>query len=248
MGSTKEIEVITSQQVRISYELAAVGDRIMGLILDLVALAVISALLELILSIIGSALDIHIEEWVEVLIIAPVFFLYTPIMELFNNGQSLGKVLMRTKVIAVNGKNPELIDILIRWAFRILDIWFTLGSLGILLITSSGRAQRLGGRLSNTAVVRLSPRRHIELEQLMRIDNRADYSPQFPSVRLLEEHEMLALKSALDRYRQHRNEAHLSALVLAAERVKKFIDVDPGNMNVSEFIERLIQDYVVLTR
>lgn len=248
MGSTKELEVITSQHVRINYELAAVGDRIMGLIIDLVALAMVSALLELILSVIGSALAIRIEEWVEILIIAPVFFLYSPMMELFNNGQSLGKVLMRTKVIAVNGKNPELIDILIRWAFRILDIWFTLGSLGILLITSSGRAQRLGDRLSNTVVVRLSPRRHIELEQLMRIDNRTEYSPQFPSVRLLEEDEMLALKSALDRYRQHRNEAHLSALVLAAEQVKKFIDVDPGNMNVSEFIERLIQDYIVLTR
>lgn len=239
----KTIDVITTQNVRIEYELAGVWDRILAFLVDLAALGALLTILSIALGVIGVQ-----AQWVFLIVLLPPVIFYTPLMEFFNNGQSLGKMAMRLKVLQVDGKHPELLDIIIRWAFRFLEIWMTLGSMAIILISTGDLSQRLGGRLSNTTIVRLNVRRHLLLDQLLEIEDLSQYTPRFPQVRQFNEQEMLVMKSALDRYETYRNPAHAEAVKDVVERVKAFTGMEPGEMSPSVFLRTLIQDYVVLTR
>ena len=124
----------------------------------------------------------------------------------------------------------------------------TLGSMAIILISTGDLSQRLGGRLSNTTIVRLNVRRHLLLDQLLEIEDLSQYTPRFPQVRQFNEQEMLVMKSALDRYETFRNTAHAEAVNNVVERVKAFTGMEPGELSPSVFLRTLIQDYVVLTR
>lgn len=244
----KKIDVITTQNVRIEYELAGLGDRILAFILDQIVISTALFILQLSIIFLMASFNSRFEEWVFILVLAPIYIFYTPAMEILNNGQTLGKMALRIKVLNLHGKNPEVLDFLVRWAFRLIDIWFTLGSLASMLIVSGDYAQRLGGRLSNTTLVRLSPKQNLTLSQLLEIESLKNYEPTFPQVRQLNEGEMLTLKNALDRYKTHKNDSHKVALLEAVERVKEFTGIDQGDMKTIPFIRTLIQDYVVLTR
>jgi uncharacterized RDD family membrane protein YckC len=239
----KTIDVITTQNVRIEYELAGVWDRILAFLIDLAVLGALLTVLSLTLGVLGVQ-----AQWVFLIVLLPPVIFYTPLMEFFNNGQSLGKMAMRLKVLQVDGKHPELLDIIIRWAFRFLEIWMTLGSMAIILISTGDLSQRLGGRLSNTTIVRLNVRRHLLLDQLLEIEDLSQYTPRFPQVRQFNEQEMLVMKSALDRYETFRNTAHAESVKDVVERVKAFTGMEPGELSPSVFLRTLIQDYVVLTR
>ena len=239
----KKIDAITTQNVRIEYELAGVWDRILAFIIDQAVIGAGIFIVSLFLGLINVGAD-----WVYLSTLLPIFIFYTPCMEFFNNGQTVGKMALKLKVLQVDGKHPELLDIIIRWVFRFLELWMTLGSMAVILISSGDLSQRLGGRLSNTTVVRLLPRRGLILSQLLEIEKRENYTPRFPQVRQLSEQEMLVLKSCLDRYTRFKNEAHKEALLEAVERVKTFTGIDPEEMKPVTFVKTLIQDYVVLTR
>lgn len=244
----KKIDVITTQNVRIEYELAGLGNRILAFLLDQAVIWTIMILISLLIAFFSSSSGTEPEEWAFILFMGPIYIFYTPAMEILNNGQTIGKMALKIKVLNLHGKNPEVLDYLIRWTFRLVDIWFTLGSLAAMLIVSGDFAQRLGGRLSNTTLVRLSPKKQLALEQLLDIDRIQDYEPRFPQVRLLNEEEMLILKNALERYNEHQNESHKASLIRAVSLVKEFTGIDQGEMNTIPFVRALIQDYVVLTR
>jgi len=201
----KKIDVITTQNVRIEYELAGLGARLFAFLLDQIVIWMGIFILQLVLLFFISTQYSSPEEWLYIMLFAPVYIFYTPAMEILNNGQTVGKMALRIKVLNLHGKNPEVLDYLIRWSFRLVDIWFTLGSLASMLIVSGDFAQRLGGRLSNTTLVRLSPKKNLVLDQLLEIDRIQNYEPRFPQVRQLNESEMLTLKSALERYKKYKN-------------------------------------------
>ncbi len=244
----KKIDVITTQNVRIEYELAGLGARLFAFLLDQIVIWMGIFILQLVLLFFISTQYSSPEEWLYIMLFAPVYIFYTPAMEILNNGQTVGKMALRIKVLNLHGKNPEVLDYLIRWSFRLVDIWFTLGSLASMLIVSGDFAQRLGGRLSNTTLVRLSPKKNLVLDQLLEIDRIQNYEPRFPQVRQLNESEMLTLKSALERYKKYKNPAHRTALLKSVEKIKEFTGIDQGEMKTIPFVRALIQDYIVLTR
>ena len=145
-----KIDVITTQAVRIEYELAGIGGRILAFIVDLAVMGAVIFFVAFFLWLININAD-----WVYLVTLFPIFIFYTPCMEFFNNGQPVGKMALMLKVLQVDGKHPELLDIIIRWVFRFLEIWMTLGSTVVILVSSGELSQRLGGRPSNTRVVRL---------------------------------------------------------------------------------------------
>jgi len=249
----KQIQVITTQNVRIAYELAGLGDRILAFCIDQIVIGtgmwLMGMLVGLATGIFGGGSESQNSfVWAIILFVVPIYLFYTLAMETLNSGQTLGKMALRIKVIDVDGKNPEVLDFIIRWTFRMVDIFFTAGSLACMLIVSGDRAQRLGGRLSNTTVVRLIPRKTLNLDQLLDIERLKDYTPTYPQIRQLDEQEMLTLKAALDRYKKYQNKAHREALFAAVKRVKDYTGIEQGKENTMPFVRTLIQDYVVLTR
>jgi uncharacterized RDD family membrane protein YckC len=246
--ATKSIEIITTQNVSITYELASSRDRIVAFILDVI----IKSGGLMLLSILVNSLPYDLIESLGLLIL---YFVYLPVafflwlaMEIFMNGQTLGKRAMKIKVVKLNGKQPDLYDYLLRWSFRIADIYLTLGLPAVLLIDSTAHSQRLGDIMANTTVVRTSNRLNVKLKDLMRIERKQDYEVRYPAIKNASEQDMLLLKSILEQFQKHKNAAHWNAVLAASEKMQEFMGLQELPQDRLLFLRTLIKDYVVLTR
>jgi len=96
---------------------------------------------------------------VQVIMLTALFALiYFTLAEAYWHGQTLGKKFLRIQVTRLDGSRCGLGPALWRNLIRIVDA-FALYLVGIILILTSGRRQRLGDRLAHTVVVRKAPRR-----------------------------------------------------------------------------------------
>src|SRR5688500_18553108 len=163
----KNIEIITTQNVALQYELAGLRDRANAFIIDLDFLAFSLS----ILSAIGYSIFSHSPtgQTVVSIVLSCIFIFYSLAFEIWIKGQSLGKMAMRIQVIKLAGGQATFSDYAARWVFRLIDIYFSLGGIASILILSSSRAQRLGDIVANTAVIKTVPKMDINLQDLLSI-------------------------------------------------------------------------------
>lgn len=244
----RSIEVITTQNVPIIYELATLRERVIAFLLDSLVIWGSVTIATLLLSAMGWLGNYTLLLLFMIVFVIPVVFFYTLCMEVFNNGQSLGKKIVRLKVIKLNGYETSLTDYMLRAVFRALDIYFSIGSIAALMVSSSERGQRLGDVLANTTVIRLEQQTAMSLNDLLKIGDRDNYQPQYPGVRKFNDQQMLLVKTVLDRAQKYNNAAHLSAVELMAGSFSKQLGLSEIPQNRFLFLKTLLKDYVVLTR
>lgn len=242
----RTIDITTTQNVTIQYELSALKDRFLAWLIDI---AIIIGAMIFLSIVLGIALQNSSDgDWVFMLVLALVFTLYTLVSEILMNGQTLGKKALNLKVVKLNGKEPTLSDYLIRWMFRSVDIYASAGSVGALLVSASGKSQRLGGLLSNTTVVKVKPVVVFTLGDILRIDTVENYTPQYPDVRHFAEEDMLLIKTAIDRWRKYPNVAHQKALFELNKKMAGELGLTEIPKESYAFLRTLVSDYIVLTR
>ena len=139
-------------------------------------------------------------------------------------------------------------DYLIRWTFRMVDIYLSLGSVATLLISSTDKSQRLGDMLANTTVVRIRPRYAVQLKNILSMQNAGTYTPRYPEVKQMTEKDMLFVKSTLDRLKNYPNAAHREAADELAKVLSEHLGITSVYDRSDVFLKTLINDYIVLTR
>jgi uncharacterized RDD family membrane protein YckC len=239
-----KIEINTTQNVTIQYDLAGLNDRIFAFIID--SIIVYGSIL--IIWMFTAPFLAEGIQYVGYFILAPIFFLYSILFEILNNGQSIGKKALKIRVVKITGKEAELSDYLIRWVFRTIDIYSSFGSIGAIFISTSDKNQRLGDILANTTVIKEKPSMNLALTDILNISNKDNYTPVYPGVKKLKEEEMLVVKSVIERVRQYPNDAHRLALTETSLALKKRLSLDEVKEEEIEFLRTLIKDYIVLTR
>jgi uncharacterized RDD family membrane protein YckC len=245
----QSIDIQTTQNVTINYELALLRDRILAFSLDFIivlAACFFLILLFLVWMLPSMGLDLDQEIWY--LFVAPVYTFYTLTLESLCNGQTVGKMALQIKVIRIDGKQAKFLDYLLRWCFRLLDIWFSFGALATVLISSSPKSQRLGDIVANTAVVKASPNLFVSLKDVLKINTKETYEPLYPMVKHFKEADVLLMKQTLERYKKYRNTAHKEALSLLVQRISEKLNLKESPKNPEKFIRTVIKDYIVLTR
>jgi uncharacterized RDD family membrane protein YckC len=240
----KNIEIKTTQNVVLQYELADLRDRIIAFLIDLLCMGIGVALLSLIGSGISSPTALSIYN----LLLFSFFTFYSLAFEVFNHGQSPGKMAMRIQVIKTAGGHATFSDYAARWVFRMVDIYFSLGTIACILIASSAKSQRIGDIVANTAVVRLIPKLDLSLRDILTIHSKDSYKPVYMQARQLHEEDVLLIKSTLDRYKKFRNDAHSEAVMLLADRIKTVLGIAETEGSTINFLTTVLNDYVVLTR
>src|SRR5688572_27010552 len=121
----KNIEIITTQNVVLQYELASLQDRIFAFVLDMVCLVFAFSITSGILT--AILMSSETAQAVAMVILTSLFCCYSLLFEFFNNGRSLGKMAMKIQVIKVSGGRATFSDYAARWVFRLIDILFSLG-------------------------------------------------------------------------------------------------------------------------
>src|SRR5215204_2836094 len=115
----KNIEIMTTQNVVLQYELAGLKDRALAFLID--ALVIVVGF-----SILASFAALFVGEsesgaTVVVFIVMGIFMFYSLLFETLNNGQSIGKMALRIQVIKVAGSKITFADYVARWVFRLVD-------------------------------------------------------------------------------------------------------------------------------
>ncbi len=81
---------------------------------------------------------------------------YPVLMEAFWGGRTLGKAMMKLRVVSADGAPVTLTQATARGALGLVDVWFTLGFIGLVSMLVSKRSQRLGDLVASTVVLRRS--------------------------------------------------------------------------------------------
>ena len=246
------IEIRTTQNVMIDYELANLRERLMAYFLDLaVYVAVIYVLAMFFAFTLADVIFNTIGEWFFIFLgffFIAIWILYHLFMEVFNRGQTLGKKVMSIQVVRADGREPAFTDHLLRSIFMIIDSMLSMGVVAAILIVSSEKKQRFGDMAANTTVVRKKLRSKFLLQDILKIKKIEDYEPTYPEVKQLSEQDLLLVKNTVTRYEEYRNDAHREALNLLVERLTVVLDLPSKPDKPIEFLKTLIRDYIVLTR
>jgi uncharacterized RDD family membrane protein YckC len=243
----KTIEITTTQNVTIEYELASLRDRALAWLLDMV-IVIFGYILfyQVIRLIFGGISDGAIAFFLLPML---CYFLYNIFSEIWNGGQSPGKMVMNIKVVRLDGKDPEWSDVVLRALLQLVDSFFSAGVVGSLLIKTTGKSQRFGDMAANTTVIKLYGSQYaFRLEDIMNISSLDSYQPVFPQVRNLTERDMIFIKNVLNRHRSFPNQAHEEVVEDLVTQLMPLLDIEQRPANRVEFLKTLLRDYIVLTR
>ena len=234
------IRVTTTQNIDIDYEVAGVGERIVAYIIDMgLFVAVIFAAL------IGIGISGGIKSTNDVLIgfifiaYAALYVFYDLICETAMNGQSVGKRIMKIKVISLDGARPRFGQYLMRWLFRIVDFLLSGGVCAVICVAVSDKAQRIGDMVAGTTLIRTSPR--TKMNNIAFKPEADNYQPVFAAAANLNEKDIELIGEVINNYIKSRNNVLVYNM---AQRIKDLLGVTPPpEMNDMLFLQTIIKDY-----
>ncbi len=226
-----EFDIHTSQNVNLNYELAGIGKRISAFALDVLIQAVLSVIIFLLLGAMGFN-----GRPVILIGILPVLF-YNLVMEIFFNGQTIGKSASDIRVVKVNGLQPSVTDYLLRWIFRLIDIVGTLGSVAVIFIAFTEKAQRLGDLAAGTTVVSL--KKSTSLKELSPAGERKEYEPVFTEVLMLSDQEYRLLLKVFNKYKQTFDKELIGQM---ARQIKAKTGIETSLTDL-RFLQTIMMDY-----
>jgi len=105
--------------------------------------------------------------------------------------------------------------------------------------------------VANTVVIKTKGTQTFKLEDILSIQSRRDYEPQFPAVQQFSEEDMLLIKHTLGRVQLYQNAAHSRALQRLAEVCRERLGIEEtatAPQQAEELLRTLLRDYIVLTR
>lgn len=247
----KSIEITTTQNVTIEYELARLRERGLAWLLDIVLVLVgYFIFLQLVRSIAGDEI-LAGGGWTMIIVLFPflAYFLYNIMFEVWNIGQTPGKMALGIKVVRLDGKDPEWSDVVLRAVLHLVDSLFSFSVIGALLIKITTKSQRLGDIAANTTVIKIqSSQFQYRLQDILRISTLENYQPQYPQVRNLSERDMIFIKNVLSRVQRYPNQAHEEVVEDLVTHLMPLLNIDQRPMQRIEFLRTLLRDYIVLTR
>lgn len=240
-----KIAINTSQNVKINFDTASVGERMLAFVIDMVIkLAYLIVLWILIFRVMSlDNLFRSLDSWSIAAIIGVItlpFSLYTLVCESLMEGQTFGKKLMQIKVVKIDGYQASFGDYLIRWIFRLVDILSNSGIVGLICIVVSKNNQRLGGMASGTAVISIKSKVNISHTILEEV--KEDYLPSFPQVIGLTDNDVRIIKENFQKALQTNDKVILSKL---SDKVKETLKLENtvNQFTEKQFIQVILKDY-----
>ena len=227
------ISVETTQNVRIDYVLAGIGDRILAFLLDALVLVAYIIIVGLLL----RQLPFDPSTTLLVLLGLPIF-LYHLLCETLLDGQSLGKMQRHIKVIKVDGSSPGFGAYLLRWLLRPVDIGLFSGGIAVLSIAITTKDQRLGDLAAGTTVVKTKSQDTTAVFSVAE-----DYQPVFAEAIQLTDADIDTILLVIKTYRESGNTNPVRA---ATDKIKSLLNIE-SSLSPLQFLYTIVRDYKFLT-
>ncbi|WP_026977876.1 RDD family protein [Flavobacterium tegetincola] len=242
-----ELSINTTQNVTINFTAASIGHRLLAFGIDLLIIIayLISVFLLMAYTGFSSFVD-RMDGWsqmaIQSLVFLPVMF-YSLLFETFFEGQSLGKKIVRIKVVKIEGYQASFGDYLIRWLFRMIDIVISSGVIGFISIIMNKKAQRLGDMAAGTSVITL--RNNINISSTILEEINDDYKPIYSLVIKLSDNDVRIIKENFIRAKAGND---LELLAKLTEKIESVTGIKNQSGNHVDFINTIMKDYNYYTQ
>ncbi|MFN8490345.1 MAG: RDD family protein [Caldilineaceae bacterium] len=264
----QEYTIDTPENVTFGYDIAGIGSRFIGALVDTVILVVALVVLNLVIGVIlawsvgPEKLFTQNDEnigWVGGLILAVsalvnfmIFWGYYIVFELLWNGQTPGKRVAKVRVVRLDGNPAGFMEIVVRNLVRIVDFLPSAYGIGLLTMFFNQRARRLGDFAAGTLVVKA--RADIGVETLGRptpsvqassagVINPTDEAilQQFPALRRLSAADIALVHDALNRYAAGKVDRELLGRLATAIATK--LDAPAPAQEPVKFLNAVVEAY-----
>lgn len=240
-----QLTINTTQNVKIYFNQAPLSSRIVASLIDLCCLIIYS----IGVFVFWNSLDLSsyfsddliIYSVILILLLPAVF--YSLLTESLFNGGSLGKKIMKLKVIKIDGYHATFADYLTRWIFRSIDVMIGSGVIGLLSVIFSDKGQRLGDLVAGTAVI--STKSNVNLTSTIYQELDDNYSVTYHQALKLSDNDIRLIKEVMNDFRKSRNHKLLSTLVT---KIEKIIGLKSKNSSHLQFVDTVIKDYNYLSQ
>lgn len=243
-----ELTINTTQNVNINFTAASVGERIGAYLLDsLIKVAYFLVLLLFFIYVIKiDKIAPNMDNWTIFALISiislPVTF-YSLFFETWLEGQTLGKRIVKIKVVKIDGYQASFGDYLIRWVFRLVDIASNGGIVGLISIVVTDKTQRLGDMASGTAVITLKNK--ITISNTILEDIGDSYVPIYPLVIKLTDNDMRIVKETFNTALAKNDVEMINKLT---NKIEKVTGIQNQSGNNKDFIRTILKDYNFYTQ
>lgn len=240
-----KLYITTTQNVPLFFIPASIGERMAGYLIDLIIKAAyLTGIYYLLkwLDVIDLYYSIRHNEIIGIILLLliafPVIF-YTLVSESLMEGRTLGKILVKTRVVKIDGYQASFTDYFTRWIFRLVDI--NMGYIpGVLSMLLSKNTQRLGDLAAGTAVI--SEKSKYNLSHTILADINEDYKPHFSraqmmlftdnDIRIIKENAVKAINN---------NDLNIMDKLIA--KIEEVIHTKNNFPTREAFIKKVIEDY-----
>ena len=239
------IKISTAQNIDIEYEIAGLGERIAARCIDLGVFLVLGVIAMILISAASYSMSSNAAMVVFFIFLA-IFVFYDLVCELTMNGQSLGKKVLKIKVISIDGGQPTLGQYILRWLFRTIDFGFPFGwgVVALISVIVTKNHQRLGDILGKTTLIKTTPRTAFN-NVAFSFNLPEEYDAQFKEVLHLSDRDIELIHEVLTGYYQTGNADLIYAM--AAKTKAHILVTIPTGMNELQFLEIVLKDYKHLT-
>jgi hypothetical protein len=181
-------------------------------------------------------------EWVWLITLGFPWLFYSLMFEIFMNGQTPGKRVMKIQVVRLDGTPATIGDYLFRWIFAFVDFYILSGAVALVIIALGGKGQRLGDIVAGTTVVKLIEQKEITAKDVFVTAEEA-YSPTFYQVTQLTEKDIELIQRALE---VNRDQGNTQPVMLITEKIKSTLGIQTDLPPV-KFLYTVIKDFNHLT-
>ncbi len=229
----------TAQNVQIKQNLAGIGARIFAYLIDSFIIGLFYIFVFYLLSKMNfKYINSDMEIYAFIMVLTLPALLYFPLIQYWNNGQTPGKMAMKIRVVKIDNTHPRLLDFVIRWLFRIVEVSLIPG-LGLIVALLSEKRQRLGDMVAKTTVI--SEKKRIDINQSIFKQVDKNYQPVFPQVKYLSEEQIQLIKDIYDQANRTYNRDLFEQL---SNKIQLTFGIEkPHEMNNRRFINTILKDH-----
>ncbi len=237
-----KLKINTTQNVNLDYKIVGIGERILALVIDLFVFLLYFFILDIIMSISD---DLFTDRWtlmgLQSFLMLPVMF-YSLYMHIIFNGRTVGKMIVKTRVVKIDGTPVHWSNFLIRWMLRIVDLWIFMGSISVLAILFSEKRQRLGDAAAGTVVI--STKNKVKITHTILEEVEDTYEPKFIMVTKLTDKDVRLIKDTFIIAKRSRDFKTLKALRV---KVESILDTESDLYDL-QYIDTVLKDYNYFTQ
>ena len=237
------LQITTTQNVNLFFTPASVGERILAYGVDLLIKIAYAVVVGILFFQVFNVKDLNISN--NMLLIAilsllslPVVF-YTLVSETLMEGQTIGKKLVKIRVVKIDGYQAGFFDFFIRWIFILVDINMGFAP-GLVTMIITRHTQRLGDLAAGTAVITEKSKYDISNTILMDVDDK--YEPYFAQnqVLLFSDNDMRIIKENAETAFNKDNFKLLTHLV---QKIESVMNIRNPFKSERELLETLQKDF-----